>query len=545
MKKISMQIMVAILLLPFFWQTVRASQMAQNGMADIDPQVTAALAQDSSVRVIVNLVEPENQFSKTATAQNIASTQQAVLQELPNADFKLRHQFSYIAAFSGEVSRAGLNKLSKSSWVASIQLDEPTTISDTSSLTGLQADIVQNNYGITGNGVTVAVVDTGIDLDHPDFSGRIVAQQCFTDGNCQPYNTNQSANGDDLQGHGTNVAGIIGSSGAVSVTTLGFAPDVDLVSVRVLDADGSGWLSDWVAGLDWIYANLGTTPVDIINMSLGTYQLYPSNCDGDQSAVASITSQLTAAGVTIFAATGNAGSSNSVSSPACNSNVIGVGATYDANIGGITWYDSGCTDSDTYWDKVTCFTNSHQTMLDILAPGALITSSGMGGGTSTFGGTSQASPTAAGVAALMLEQNPNLTPAQILQTMQATGVSLTDPKNGLSFKRINALNAILTQTHVAIQRAPFGIINQPNTFTAVIEPFNASLPATYTWKSAGFADIVVTNPTNKTAAYTFTTPGVKLITLTVQYASGQFVATSNFMVYTAPPKVVYLPLLLK
>jgi subtilisin family serine protease len=544
MKKLSMQIMVAILLLPFFWQTVRASQMAQNGMADIDPQVTAALADDASVRVIVNLVEPEIQFSKTATAQNIASTQQAVLQELPNTDFKLRHQFSYIAAFSGEVSQAGLNKLSKSPWVASIQLDEPTTISDTTSLTGLQADIVQNNYGITGNGVTVAVVDTGIDLDHPDFSGRIVAQQCFTYGNCQPGNTNQSANGDDLNGHGTNVAGIIGSSGAVSVNTLGFAPDVDLVSVRVLAADGSGWLSDWVAGLDWIYANLGTTPVDIINMSLGTNQLYPSNCDGAQPAVASITSQLTSAGVTIFAATGNAGSSNSVSSPACNSNVIGVGATYDANIGVRTW-SAGCTDSVTYWDKVTCFTNSHQTLLDILAPGALITSSGMGGGTSTFGGTSQASPTAAGVAALMLEQNPNLTPAQILQTMQLTGVSLTDPKNGLSFKRINARSVILSQPRVGIQSAPYGIINQPYTYTAVIKPFDASIPVTYTWKSAGFADIVVTNPTNKTASYSFATPGIKSISLTVENTGEKFSTTINFMVYTTPPKVVYLPLLLK
>jgi subtilisin family serine protease len=90
---------------------------------------------------------------------------------------------------------------------------------------------------------------------------------------------------------------------------------------------------------------------------------------------------------------------------------------------------------------VTCFTNSNST-LDLLAPGAPITSAGRNGGRSTFFGTSQASPHAAGAAAVLLEVDPTLTPDQIETLLKTTGVKVTDAKNGLTFPRIDLLAAV-------------------------------------------------------------------------------------------------------
>jgi hypothetical protein len=133
--------------------------------------------------------------------------------------------------------------------------------------------------------------------------------------------------------------------------------------------------------------------------------------------------------------------------------VVGVGATYDSALGrqpssgtyntlfGGSW--PSCSDASGDLSTITCFTNSNST-LDIVAPGALITASGRGGGLSTYRGTSQASPTAAGVAASMIQAAPALTPSAILSILKSSGSSITDAKNGLSFPRVNAYNAVLS-----------------------------------------------------------------------------------------------------
>ena len=128
-----------------------------------------------------------------------------------------------------------------------------------------------------------------------------------------------------------------------------------------------------------------------------------------------------------------------------------MGATFDSDLGrepdsgtyqdifGGSW--PACANDTTNLQTITCFTNSNSVM-DIVAPGARITASGMGGGTSTYMGTSQASPTAAGIAALMLQASPGLSPVTIESTLKSTGSSVTDAKNGLSFPLINALAAV-------------------------------------------------------------------------------------------------------
>jgi hypothetical protein len=122
------------------------------------------------------------------------------------------------------------------------------------------------------------------------------------------------------------------------------------------------------------------------------------------------------------------------------SSALAVGAVYDQNFGPMPPSLFGCTEP-TAPDKVTCFTNSGP-KLDLLAPGAPITSAGLGGGLSTYFGTSQASPHAAGLAALLLQAMPGLTPSQVASAMKTSGKPVTDARNGLTFPRIDALAAL-------------------------------------------------------------------------------------------------------
>src|SRR4029453_7428429 len=182
--------------------------------------------------------------------------------------------------------------------------------------------------------------------------------------------------------------------------------------------------------------------VRVVNMSLGTSALFSGACDTATAftmAFAAAIDTLKSRGVTVFASSGNNGSTTQMPAPACVANTVSVGAVYDTNVGAVTFL--GCADPTTAADQVTCFTTSPPT-LDLLAPGALITSTGLGGSTSTFVGTSQASPHAAGAAAVLLEVNPALTPDQIETTLKMTGVSVTDAKNGLAFPRIDLLDAV-------------------------------------------------------------------------------------------------------
>jgi hypothetical protein len=135
-------------------------------------------------------------------------------------------------------------------------------------------------------------------------------------------------------------------------------------------------------------------------------------------------------GVLTLIASGNQGNKDSFNIPACIKDAVSVGATYDGNVGSVSGWKTACTDDPTEVDMVTCWSSSAPT-LDLLAPGAYTTSTGRNGFTSTFLGTSQAAPHAAGVAALMLEALPDLTTDQIEARLKATGVQLKDDLNDL------------------------------------------------------------------------------------------------------------------
>jgi serine protease AprX len=513
----------------------------------IDDEIAQVVTTTGSARVLLLLGEDTSPITAAATEAVVVDLQKRLLQTVTPAEFQLYRQYQFVPGVAGVVTAAGLAKLRANPLVRAIQLDHPGGAHLQESLPALGADVVHNNYSITGQGVTVAVLDSGIDTDHPDLVDDLVAQRCFTNSTCPPNNSSQGSSAEDQNGHGTHVAGIITANGRVSGR--GFAPNAKIVAVRVLDQGGSGFVSDWVAGLDWVRSQLITTPVQIVNLSLGTFALYPGNCDTQEPLLAAAIAQLRAKGVVLFASSGNQGHSTRIAAPACNSGVIAIGATYDGNVGrqptagtyqslfGSSW--PACSDDPTNLRTITCFTNSNQ-QLDLLAPGAPTLSTYLGGKTALYWGTSQASPTAAGVAALLLEKRPGLPPAEVETILKNSGMSVTDPSNGLAFPLINALAAIkaitpISPTAVTVSGVLTGVTNVAYSFVAAVTPVTVTTPVTYHWQATDRPAVTTVGAQQIGYTFTWTTAGRKAITVTAVNEGAQVSATHTITIAAVAP----------
>ena len=352
-------------------------------------------------------------------------------------DIALGERWTYVNGFSAVVTPAGLAHLQAHPGVARVGLDRKVFGYGAESIPLIRADEA-HGLGLTGRGVTIAVLDTGVEAQHPDLAHAIVEEECFCSGCCPNGTSRQSGPGSapDDEGHGTNVAGIIASSGRVA--PVGVAPDAGLVAIRVRGRSG-GTVSTVVSALEYVLAR---PHIRVVNMSLGAGGPFTTVCDqADASTVAfgSVIARLRAIGTLTVVAAGNEGFTTGVASPACVNAALAVGAVYDQNVGGIAWQT--CPDPTTAADQVACFSNSSP-LVELLAPGALSTSSGPGGGTLTEGGTSQATPHVAGAAAVLLQARPALAPSDIIATLSATGVPVTDHKNGVVVPRINLRAAV-------------------------------------------------------------------------------------------------------
>ncbi len=214
-----------------------------------------------------------------------------------------------------------------------------------------------------GKGVKVAVIDTGIDAAHPDLMGSV-------DGGYSAITkTENPADYQDDNGHGSHVAGTIAAH-RDGKGVVGVAPQARLYAVKVLDADGSGNLSDVIDGIVWAAKN----HMDVANMSLGA----PVDSEAMKRAVRFARGS----GVVVVAAAGNSG--GAVGFPGAYDDVIAVAAS-DSN------------------DKLAPF-SSRGPEVDFIAPGVDVLSVKMGGGFASYSGTSMASPHVAGLAALAVSQ---------------------------------------------------------------------------------------------------------------------------------------------
>lgn len=308
------------------------------------------------------------------------------------------------------------------------------------SMTGAQT--VNQDYGYTGTGYTVAVLDTGVDYNHSALAGNYIGGWDFVDDDANPM---------DLHGHGTHVAGTIAST---SATYPGIAPDANIIALRVLGADGSGTFDDVELALQWVASHQQQYNIVAVNMSLGAgnFSSNPYTFLEDELTT------LKAQGVFIAAASGNSffayNSQPGLGYPAISGNAVAVGAVWDGSFGQVTWA-SGAIDYSTAPDRITSFTQ-RSSQLDVLAPGAFITSTHLNGSWATLAGTSMAAPVVAGAAVLIHQaldtagQGSLANQDYILQLMQDTGVTLTDGDDendnvvntGLSFKRVNILAAV-------------------------------------------------------------------------------------------------------
>jgi len=313
-----------------------------------------ALAESPKVKVLISFNLP------TTLADN---------EQLQKAGGIIRYRFRHIPVISVEIPEQALRGLRKNPRVAIIEEDGVAYAIEQTLPWGvdhIDAEVV-HAYNKKGAGIKVAIVDTGIDLDHPDL--QVAGDVSFVSG---------APSGEDDHGHGTHVAGTVAALDN-DFGVIGVAPEAELYAVKVLDGSGRGYWSDIIAGIEWSIDH----SAQIINMSLGG--------TSGSSTLEMACDAAFEAGVLIVAAAGNSGNSwalfDNVLYPARYDSVIAVAAT------------------DSSDDRV--YFSSTGPDVELAAPGINILSTAAGGGYTTKMGTSMASPHVAGVGALMFASGIN------------------------------------------------------------------------------------------------------------------------------------------
>jgi serine protease AprX len=293
------------------------------------------------------------------------------------------------------------------------------------------APAVWRQLGVTGKGVGVAILDSGI-APHPDLAGRIVAAVDFTSGATGGALVPPA----DPGGHGTHVAGLVGGDGAASGGAYaGVAPGANLIDVRVIGASGSTNVSTLIAGMQWVLVHRTDYNIRVVNLSAGG----PATTSYRDDPLATAAEVLVFAGITVVVSAGNEGPhERTITSPGTDPYVITVGGIDDSGTATTaddalaSWSSRGVTPIDGLAKpdvvapgrKVVSLRSPGST-LDLELPDRLVAGlHPLGPAYFRLSGTSMAAPIVTGVVALMLEGSPTLTPAQVKARLKGTATAL-------------------------------------------------------------------------------------------------------------------------
>lgn len=432
----------AVLSLTFF--AVADKPIEPADIARVDAKVKALKKIDADKNKIFDDLEEKLKGKNDADTQDVIIVFNRELSPAEDAEIALKignkkaaHRYTTIPGMAIALSKREIKDIASSPLIRQIEDDAEVRPFLDNSAKWFGAQKARTDFGVDGNAdglatyskndIVAAVLDSGIDPNHIDLDGgKIIGWKDFATGQANPYDQVAGCGG-----HGTHVSSIIAGTGEGNALYKGVAPGAALVGVKVLKRQGNnctGTVSDINAGIQWVIDNKSALGIEIINMSLGG-----TGCSNGTDSLSLMVNSAVASGIAVTLAAGNEGPGTcTISSPAAAADAITVGAMADVQPG-TSSLDSYCDGSSLTTDLpntgfyLACFssrgpTADGRTKPDIASPGVMIMAAqaGTANGYVSYNGTSMSAPFTAGVAALMLDANPSLTPTQIKSMIKST-----------------------------------------------------------------------------------------------------------------------------
>jgi subtilisin family serine protease len=438
----------------------------------IDPALEAAVASGESVRAHVvlrgarPLVADPTDADEKAFKNDVAAAHRELRGALPARGVRVLSEHAYAFGAVIEIDADGLEALKRLPMVQRVYLDGEVHAALAQGVPLIGANQLHTS-GYTGSGMTIAILDTGINYNHSALGGcfgpacKVVGGFDFVNNDSNPLDDN---------GHGTEVAGVAAADGVVR----GVAYQAKLAALKVLSASGSGSFAFVDNALNWVLTNRTTFNIKVVNMSLGDGSQHPTSSEApcNTANTASLIQSLVNAGVAVTVASGNDAFSNGISFPACVAQATAIGGVYDDTLPAVSWCGATCgtivcSDSNIVANKFVCHTNHGGTNggpLDLLTPDWRTTTTSINGGTGDFGGTSAASPYAAGAFALMFNVAPTASVATIETNLKSTGVPVTTVQGpAYTYPRID-VNAAARNFDADLDGRADGVDNCPTVY---------------------------------------------------------------------------------